>query len=97
MNTDISIFWHRRDLRIQDNTGLFHALQSPHPVLPLFIFDTSILDKLEDKSDARLTFIYQYIEQLKAAYEKHGGALLVEIGKPLDVFEKLIKKQRTRR
>ncbi|MDB5255387.1 MAG: deoxyribodipyrimidine photo-lyase [Chitinophagaceae bacterium] len=94
MNTEISIFWHRRDLRVQDNTGLFHALQSPQAVQPLFIFDTGILDKLEDKSDARLTFIYQYIEQLKAVYEKHGGSLLVEIGKPLDVFEKLIKKYR---
>jgi deoxyribodipyrimidine photo-lyase len=92
MNTDITIFWHRRDLRIQDNTGLFHALQSSHPVQPLFIFDTTILDRLEDKTDARLTFIYQYIEQLKTVYEKHGGSLLVEIGKPLDVFEKLIKK-----
>lgn len=92
MNTDISIFWHRRDLRIQDNAGLFHALQSPYPVQPLFIFDTSILDMLQDKSDARVTFIYQYMEELKATYEKHGGALLVEIGKPLEVFEKLIKK-----
>lgn len=92
MNTDITLFWHRRDLRIQDNAGLYHALQSPHPVQPLFIFDTSILDKLEDKADARLTFIYQYIEQVKAAYEKHGGSLLVEIGKPIEVFEKLIQK-----
>ena len=94
MNTDLSIFWHRRDLRIQDNAGLFHALHSPHPVQPLFIFDTVILDKLEDKSDARLTFIYQYIEQLKAAYEKQGASLLVEIGNPLEVFEKLIKKHK---
>jgi deoxyribodipyrimidine photo-lyase len=92
MNTDISIFWHRRDLRIQDNAGLFHALQSPHEVQPLFIFDTTILDYLENKSDARVTFIYHYIEQIKLAYEKQGGSLLVEIGKPLEVFEKLLKK-----
>lgn len=92
MNTDITLFWHRRDLRLEDNTGLFHALQSKHPVQPLFIFDTTILDQLEDRADARLTFIYHYLQDLKSAYEKHGGALLVEIGKPLDVFEKLLKK-----
>lgn len=92
MNTDITLFWHRRDLRLDDNAGLFHALQSPHPVQPLFIFDTSILDQLEDKSDARLTFIYHYLQELKSAYEKHGGSLLVEIGTPLEVFEKLSKK-----
>ena len=92
MNTDISIFWHRRDLRVKDNAGLFHALQSPFEVLPLFIFDTTILDHLEDKSDARVNFIYQYVEQIKSVYEEHGGSLLIEIGKPLEVFEKLLKK-----
>ncbi|HSZ72638.1 MAG TPA: deoxyribodipyrimidine photo-lyase [Cytophagaceae bacterium] len=92
MNTDISIFWHRRDLRINDNTGLFHALNSSHTVLPLFIFDTSILDQLEDRSDARVTFIYHCIVRLKREYEKHGGSLLIEIGTPLEVFRKIIKK-----
>ncbi|MDB5272488.1 MAG: deoxyribodipyrimidine photo-lyase [Chitinophagaceae bacterium] len=92
MNTDISLFWHRRDLRTTDNAGLYHALQSSLAVLPLFIFDTTILEQLEDKADARVTFIYQQIEQLKTAYEKQGGSLLIEIGKPLDVFEKLLKK-----
>jgi deoxyribodipyrimidine photo-lyase len=92
MDTSISIFWHRRDLRVHDNAGLFQALQAPHPVLPLFIFDTSILDRLEDRSDARVTFIHQHIKQIKAAYEKHGGSILVEVGRPLEIFEKLSKK-----
>jgi deoxyribodipyrimidine photo-lyase len=92
MDTRISLFWHRRDLRVQDNTGLYHALKGSSSVLPLFIFDTSILDGLEDKSDARVTFIYDQMEQLKLVYEKHGGSLLVEIGEPLAIFQKLLKK-----
>jgi deoxyribodipyrimidine photo-lyase len=54
----ISICWFRRDLRLKDNAALFHALQSGHPVVPIFIFDRSILDTLEDKDDRRVSFIY---------------------------------------
>ena len=54
----ISIFWFRRDLRLDDNHGLFEALSGNKPVLPIFIFDTDILDKLP-KNDARVTFIYE--------------------------------------
>jgi len=51
----LTIFWFRRDLRLDDNAGLYHALKSGNPVLPIFIFDKEILDKLEDKDDARVT------------------------------------------
>ena len=54
----ICLFWHRRDLRIHDNAGLAAALESGLPVLPLFIYDSDILDRLPEKADARLTFIY---------------------------------------
>ncbi|RYE00856.1 MAG: deoxyribodipyrimidine photo-lyase, partial [Sphingobacteriaceae bacterium] len=54
----INIFWFRRDLRLHDNAGFYRALKSGKPVLPLFIFDTVILDKLDDKDDSRVTFIY---------------------------------------
>lgn len=42
----INIFWFRRDLRLEDNTGLDRALASGLPVLPVFIFDTNITDEL---------------------------------------------------
>ena len=45
----IAIFWFRRDLRVEDNTGLYHALQSGYRVLPVFIFDINILDRLDDE------------------------------------------------
>jgi deoxyribodipyrimidine photo-lyase len=86
----IAIFWHRRDLRTFDNAGLSHALQSGLSVQPIFIFDTEILDKLEDKDDARVTFIHDKIVELNEAYRKHGGALRVFYDTPERVFEELI-------
>ena len=56
------IHWFRRDLRIQDNTALYHALRSGKPVQAIFIFDSDILDKLDDKLDRRLVFIHQQLE-----------------------------------
>src|ERR1700759_3710789 len=76
--TTVNIFWFRRDLRLHDNAGLYHALKSTNPVLCLFIFDRAILDKLEDKDDARVTFIYQTIEELNKELKKHGSSLLVK-------------------
>jgi deoxyribodipyrimidine photo-lyase len=54
---EITIFWFRRDLRLHDNAGLYHALRENKYVLPLFIYDTEILEKLENKADRRVEFI----------------------------------------
>ncbi|MBE0662052.1 MAG: deoxyribodipyrimidine photo-lyase [Bacteroidales bacterium] len=88
--TPIALFWHRRDLRVFDNTGLFHALGSGLKVLPVFIFDTDILSKLENKQDARVHFIYENLLKLKGEYEKHQCSLLIKIGKPEEVLLKLL-------
>ena len=87
----INIFWHRRDLRITDNAGLYQALKGKNKVLPIFIFDKNILDKLEEKDDARVSFIHEYVEQLKNEYEKNGSSLKVFYGFPEDVFDNLSK------
>ncbi len=87
----INIFWFRRDLRLDDNAGLYHALKGNHPVLPIFIFDTEILDELEDKDDARVTFIHQTIEDINTELKKHGSSLLVLYDKADDVWDKLLK------
>ncbi len=86
----INIFWFRRDLRIADNAALFYALKADKPVLPLFIFDKNILDKLEDKNDARLTFIYQEIEKLKIECINNHSDIQVEYGLPLQIWQNLI-------
>ena len=82
----VSIFWFRRDLRVEDNHGLFQALSSEFPVLPLFIFDTQILDRLPSTSDGRVEFIHQSISKLNEAI---GGHLCVKHGNPLAVFTEI--------
>lgn len=86
----ISIHWFRRDLRLQDNAALYHALKSGTPVLCLFIFDKTILTKLSNKSDARVSFIHQEIERLKKELEALGSSLLIKHGDPLAIWKELI-------
>ncbi|MFW0715754.1 cryptochrome/photolyase family protein [Pedobacter sp. N23S346] len=90
MKKTISIFWFRRDLRLEDNAALYHALKGEHPVLPLFIFDQNILDKLTT-DDARVTFIYQTIEDLKKSLQENGSDILVKYGKPENIWPEVLK------
>jgi deoxyribodipyrimidine photo-lyase len=87
----VSVFWFRRDLRLDDNAGLYHALKSGVPVLPVFIFDKEILGQLEDKDDARVTFIYQTIENLDNELQGYGSGLLVLYDKPEHAWSILLK------
>jgi deoxyribodipyrimidine photo-lyase len=86
----VSVFWFRRDLRLDDNAGLYHALKSGHPVLPVFIFDKEILHKLQDKDDARVTFIYQTVEKLNNELKAYGSSLLVLYNSPENAWAELI-------
>ncbi|HRD81744.1 MAG TPA: deoxyribodipyrimidine photo-lyase [Saprospiraceae bacterium] len=86
----IAIFWHRRDLRLHDNAGLYHALKGDLPVLPLFIFDGKILNDLADKKDARVEFIHQHITQLHSQLEALGSTIRVEHGSPAEVWKRLL-------
>jgi deoxyribodipyrimidine photo-lyase len=88
-----SVFWFRRDLRLKDNSGLYHALKSGQNILPLFIFDSEILNKLEDKNDLRVQFLHNEISELNKELEALGSGLLVKYGKPLEVVKQLIKEQ----
>lgn len=85
----LSVFWFRRDLRLDDNAGLYHALRSGHPILPLFIFDTSILEELDDKADGRVHFIHTAIEKLHTQLVAMGSTMMVLHGKPIDVWKAL--------
>ncbi len=82
----VNIFWYRRDLRMEDNAGLFHALKSDRPILPLFIFDREILDKLEDRNDARVDFIHQQVKKIRIQLESLGSSMLVRYGNPEEVW-----------
>ena len=65
----VAIFWFRRDLRLEDNCGLFQALAGEHPVLPIFIFDPQILNRLTSKKDARVEFIHHALQKIKNQLE----------------------------
>lgn len=88
----ISICWFRRDLRLHDNAALYHALKGEYPVLPLFIFDRSILDLLEDKADRRVEFIHHAITTMQHRLQQTGSSMEVHYGFPLEVFQQLLQK-----
>lgn len=87
----ITLFWFRRDLRLEDNTGLFYALQQETNVLPLFIFDKNILDRIEDRADARVEFIHSQLTEIKSRLEQKGSSLLVKYGKPEEIYRELLE------
>jgi len=84
------VFWFRRDLRLADNAGLYHALKSGKEVLPIFIFDTNILDDLEDKTDARVSFIHETLTDIHENLKEFNSSLLIKNGAPVAVWEDLL-------
>jgi deoxyribodipyrimidine photo-lyase len=91
MKTAINIFWFRRDLRLDDNCGLFNALSSDKKVLPIFIFDEDILNKLP-KDDSRVSFLHQELENIQQQLLKMNSSLSVFHGKPMEIFKDLSEK-----
>jgi deoxyribodipyrimidine photo-lyase len=90
----VNIIWFRRDLRLTDHAALYHALKTGIPVLPLFIFDKTILDQLEDKADARVSFIHAALTNMQESLLQKGTGLECYLGNPLEVFQKLLEKYR---
>jgi len=86
----ITVHWFRRDLRLEDNHGLFRALSEHGNVQPLFIFDTGILDKLEDRADRRVDLIHRTLEDLQRRLVERGSTLLVAHGSPVEVWKTLL-------
>jgi len=90
MSKKVNIFWFRRDLRLDDNAGFKAALKDDLPVLPIFIFDTEILDKLPE-DDARVTFIFDELQKMRnELQEEHGSSIAMYHGKPEKIFKDLI-------
>jgi len=92
---DFCIHWFRRDLRLEDNAALYHALRSGCQVIPIFIFDTEILNDLKDENkpltlDRRVVFIHKEIQKIKNELQSLGSDLLVFYGKPAEVFTSLL-------
>jgi deoxyribodipyrimidine photo-lyase len=90
MPSPIALFWHRRDLRLHDNAGLYYALRSGYPVLPIFLFDTDILDQLEDRRDRRVEFIHRALLEMQRELTQMGTSLLVRHGKPVELLKAIL-------
>jgi deoxyribodipyrimidine photo-lyase len=84
----VTFFWFRRDLRLEDNTALFHALQSDSPVIPLFIFDEEILESLP-KNDPRVSFIYDSLQNINNQLLEINSSVLIKKGTTLDIWKSL--------
>lgn len=93
-NQIYNIVWLRRDLRLDDQAAIYHALREGHPVLPVFIFDPEILKPLPHPIDHRVQFIYETLESLRSELETLGSTLWVFYGKPVDIFKKLISENK---
>ncbi len=93
---EINIMWFRRDLRLADNAALYHALKSKKPVLPLFIFDTEILDQLENKADKRVAFIHAALMEMHQELVGYGSSMDIRQGKPAVIFRNILKEYQVR-
>ncbi|MEQ9187926.1 MAG: deoxyribodipyrimidine photo-lyase [Cryomorphaceae bacterium] len=87
----LTLFWFRRDLRLEDNHGLYQALKNEKNVQPIFIFDSNILNKLEDKDDRRVSFIHAQIVELEALLNAYNAHIWVYAGEPEAVLQSLVK------
>jgi len=91
MKDKVILFWFRRDLRLDDNLGFYQALQNDVPVLPLFIFDTEILENLP-KTDARVSFIHEQVQKLSNQLSTDYGSGIAQFHDTPDaVFKKLLR------
>ncbi|OUS12596.1 deoxyribodipyrimidine photolyase [Nonlabens dokdonensis] len=90
MSKKVNVFWFRRDLRLDDNVGFYEALKSDLPVLPIFIFDKEILDKLPE-DDARVSFIYEELQRMRSQLqEDQDSSLAMYYGKPQEIWKEII-------
>lgn len=87
----VNICWMRRDLRLDDNAALYHALKADEPTLLLFIFDREILDKLTNKKDARVDFIYQQLEKINEELKQRGSSILIKHDSPENAWKEVLK------
>jgi deoxyribodipyrimidine photo-lyase len=77
---DSALVWFRRDLRTDDHAALHHALNAHRRVYCAFVFDTEILDALDERADRRVDFIWRSVAELDARLKEGGGGLILRHG-----------------
>ena len=84
-----SIFWHRRDLRIEDNIGLFQASQNAKEIIGVYVLDPNLLDINRNTSEAKNWFLGESLLELQKNWERRGSRLLILNGDPIKLISKL--------
>jgi len=90
MKDAISIFWFRRDLRLDDNRAFYEALSGDVPVLPIFIFDSEILEKLPS-DDHRVSYIHHHLELINTELRKYGSGISIYHGNPAQILKMILE------
>lgn len=88
---DHTLCWFRRDLRLHDHAALYHALKQSKAVHCVFVFDTTILDQLENKQDHRVEFIWHSVRELQAMLQQQGSTLHVLHGSAGEAIPRLAR------
>jgi deoxyribodipyrimidine photo-lyase len=92
---EIFVFWFRRDLRLEDNRGFSRALRAAReagkPLVPLFMFDENILERLEDRDDARVGFLHKTLIEIQSVLRQHGSDIVVLHGRPAELWTKMAR------
>ncbi len=86
-----TLFIFRRDLRLQDNTGLIQALKDSVEVMPCFIFDPRQIDDHPYRSRPAFCFMLESLEELAADLSKCGARLFFFQDKPEKILADLIR------
>jgi deoxyribodipyrimidine photo-lyase len=86
--SDLILFWHRRDLRIADNTGLIKAKEQTRKVVGVFCLDPNILER-DDIAPVRVTYMIGCLQALQKRYESAGSQLLILHGNPTQAIPQL--------
>lgn len=91
-----NLCWVRRDLRLHDHAALSMALHEGETTL-VFIFDPLILNKLHDKNDRRVTFIYQSLQEMEKELQGKGSSIIIRYGDPVTEIPKLAQELRVKK
>lgn len=89
-----TLFIFRRDLRLDDNTGLLHALEKSELVIPIFIFDPRQVDKNSYKSENALKFMRESLDDLAQQLESRGAQLYYFYGRPEEVLAHVMSQKK---
>ncbi len=79
----MNLHWHRRDLRLTDNSGLEQGVETAGETAGIFVFDPAVLDHA---GPPRMAYLLDALDSLRDSYRERGSDLLVARGEPVDII-----------